>query len=243
MKFRIFYITIIMALTGQVPAQTRLVLHNPEIDFGRVPAASIVGSTIACSGPGSDTLSITGIKTGCGCIAAYPESTVISPGDTVEIRFFWDTRTDSGILSQTAYIFTDAGPDPHRVSFTANVAPVTDSAGMISCYPSQTVTLPEPPGTGSTRGTVRVKNVSGEVITVRLVSGASESLAIEYPETLEAEASGQFNFRLAAGSWRSAYASSATFELESGGGLVQRITFPVSGGNSRLGTVLTTERE
>ena len=225
------------------PAQPRLAVDNSEHDFGLTPQKSIVAHQIWVKSAGDSPLQIRSIKTGCGCVAAMPAMADINPGDSLPITFYWDTRISEGSVKRTSYMFTNVGADPFRIEMTADCYPSgTVSEQEILVSPS-TILVAYPRTGSSIEHSFSITNRSDEDRTISIAAVSISGIEIIVPDTLLAGSTIQGRLLLDAGDWSPELTGSMTIEFPADGSPRDRVTIPITGGQSRLQSVLTKTRE
>ena len=90
------------------------IIGEKEFNFGKVKQDSIVNHTLKLKNTGNGDLSILKIKPACSCIqSSIQEEMVLSPGQTVELALYFDSKNRSGRTKKTTYIYTN---DPHNTA-------------------------------------------------------------------------------------------------------------------------------
>jgi len=230
-------------LGGNLHGQPRLAIDEPDFDFGSVARHSVVAHEFWFRSTGSDTLLISEIKTGCGCVAAMPPQASVRPGDSLAVTFYWHLRNDEGESRRTSWVFTGAGADPRRVTLTATCGPGDGhDEEAISVQPPRIV-FDTAGAQGTLERSAALRNRSDEDYAVSLVSGPGVPITVELPDSLPAGSTRRVNVRLAPRDWSPALTGSVTLEFIGEGGEEQRITLPVTGGNSRIESLVTTNQK
>jgi len=113
--------TFLLIGAGVVSAQPKMVIPNPEFDFGYVPQHSKITHKFWMHSTGSDTLKIVNVRPGCGCTKAPLEKSELAVGDSTYVEVIYSTKTYRGKQSKRPSITTNMGTAPMRVNFTAEV--------------------------------------------------------------------------------------------------------------------------
>ena len=221
------------------PAQPRVAVDNSVYDFGLTPQKSIVAHKVWVKSTGDTTLQIRSIKTGCGCVAALPTSAEISPGDSLPLMFYWDTRASEGSVKRTSYLFTNASTDPFRIDMTANCR-LSGSASEQDILVFPSTILVAYAGTGGTiERSFSITNRSDEDRAILMIAVSVSGMEIIVPDTVPAGSTIQGKLTLDIEDWSPELAGSVTIEFPADGSSRDRVTIPVTGGQSRIETVLT----
>jgi len=80
---------------------------NPIYDFGNVYSGTTVRHTFRLKNAGTAPLTISGVRSSCGCTAAQPSKNQLLPGEESDIAVSFDTRTDHGPATRTITVFTN----------------------------------------------------------------------------------------------------------------------------------------
>jgi Protein of unknown function (DUF1573) len=80
---------------------------NPVYDFGHVYSGTPVTHAFRVRNAGTGPLTITAVRTSCGCTAAQPTKTNLLPGEESSIAVSFDTRTDHGPAVRTITVITN----------------------------------------------------------------------------------------------------------------------------------------
>lgn len=91
--------------------QPKLELSTEEWDFGQVWSGEPATTEITIRNAGNAPLTITRVKTSCGCTAAKPSKDVLQPGETDVIKLSYNTKKNKEDVHQTVAISTN---DPVR---------------------------------------------------------------------------------------------------------------------------------
>lgn len=202
-------------------------LVEGEFNFGLVPPASVVAYHLRCTAEDGDTVHVSAIKTGCGCIVASADSLTLIPGDTAEIPLKWEMRHLRGKQEKTVYLFTTGSDDPYKFSMQALVAYKDSSASPLAIVQPQDIRLGRSMTGPPLPFTASLRNTSDESLEASLASNSDERLQVEIPESLDAKSAGQITFGWAGGMIEENWSGSITL-LVSGEETQTRITIPVT---------------
>jgi Protein of unknown function (DUF1573) len=90
---------------------------DPVYDFGDVYSGTTVKHTFRLKNAGTAPLTISSVRTSCGCTAARPSKSELLPGEASAIAVSFDTRTDHGPATRTITVFTN-DPDHQQLQLT-----------------------------------------------------------------------------------------------------------------------------
>jgi hypothetical protein len=80
---------------------------DPVYDFGKVYSGTPVKHTFQLKNTGNAPLTITAVRTSCGCTAAQPTKSTLLPGEASQIAVNFDTSTDRGPSTRTVTVTTN----------------------------------------------------------------------------------------------------------------------------------------
>lgn len=80
---------------------------GPVFDFGNVYSGTTVKHIFRLKNVGAAPLTISGVRTSCGCTAAQPTKKQLLAGEESDIAVAFDTRTDHGPTTRTITVFTN----------------------------------------------------------------------------------------------------------------------------------------
>lgn len=196
-------------------------------DFGLVPANQTVVFRPWFKSIGEDTLRITGVKTGCGCLAMPDSLLDLAPGDSVQVTLYWQTRAADGELGSTAYLFSDSGLDPYEISLMA-----------VGSHDVPRVDLGNPRKVRKEFPLV-LQNKAEHAVAIEVLSPSSDYFELYLPQSIPAGGSVNGSVRLsesfagragdAKGDFR--FEESVTIELRHEERTIRRMTIPVRFGD------------
>jgi hypothetical protein len=95
---------------------------DPVYDFGDVYNGTTVKHTFRLKNAGTAPLTISAVRTSCGCTAAQPTKSNLLPGEDSAIAVSFDTRADHGPTTRTITVFTnDAGHQQLQLTMRGDV--------------------------------------------------------------------------------------------------------------------------
>ena len=99
------------------------VIHiaEPDFDWGSVLQGESARHEFVITNKGNSPLTITQVKTSCGCTMASKPDKPIEPGQTGIVALEVDTKRFSGAIKKTADIFSNSQPSPARISIGGKV--------------------------------------------------------------------------------------------------------------------------
>jgi hypothetical protein len=80
---------------------------DPVYDFGSVYSGTTVKHTFKLKNVGTAPLTISGVRTSCGCTAAQPTKKQLLPGEESNIAVSFDTSTEHGPATRAITVFTN----------------------------------------------------------------------------------------------------------------------------------------
>lgn len=93
-------------------AQPKVEVVNPLYDFGTVLEGQRVLHTFIIKNVGTKDLVLSGVKTSCGCTAAAPSKSRVSPGDESRIAVTFDTHFQKGHRERVITAYTNDPQTP-----------------------------------------------------------------------------------------------------------------------------------
>ncbi|HVP06541.1 MAG TPA: DUF1573 domain-containing protein [Candidatus Acidoferrum sp.] len=135
MMIRFGTFLIIVLTAAGLAAQPKIDIPGNKFDFGMAPQGAVLVQYFWFRNPGTDTLHINRIVTGCDCATMPLTQQYIAPGDSMNVGLFWQTERKIGNTGRYPYIYTDASKDAARIFLTAQVLPSLDSARPVSFKP------------------------------------------------------------------------------------------------------------
>ncbi|MDZ7359109.1 MAG: DUF1573 domain-containing protein [candidate division KSB1 bacterium] len=91
----------------------KIQFKETSYDFGTAAQNTQVKHVFKFKNVGTDTLTITQVKTSCGCTAAE-SSKIIAPQKDGQIEVTYNTGTNIGKVSKTVYVFSNDVESPQR---------------------------------------------------------------------------------------------------------------------------------
>ncbi len=188
MRRLVSILTISVFVFVSARAETHLAALAPKFDFGIVPTSSLLSHQFWLKSTGTDTVKITEIKTGCSCVVSDLHTEDIPPGDSLLLRFTWDTKRTRGSVYRSPRIFYDSLADPVILEMSAVTYDYPDSARPVSAKPYRFEFGRTSRADIDSIGFV-LTNWSDQELSVTLISAPGDSVMIELPPTIPANGS------------------------------------------------------
>ncbi|MEE9430988.1 MAG: DUF1573 domain-containing protein [Melioribacteraceae bacterium] len=124
MKKTIFFLIIFtISLFAQFNGP-KIVVEEFKFDFGVISEGTKATHKYVITNKGGADLTITKVKTSCGCTAAVPKNNTLAPFESTIIDVSFDSRRRSGKQKKNVYVFSNDPETPQlRLQFTANIIP------------------------------------------------------------------------------------------------------------------------
>lgn len=207
-------------------AAPKLVIDNPEFDFGYAPQKAKISHTFWLKAAGDDSLKIIKVKPGCGCTKAPLDSKLLAVGDSTRLEIIFSTRTYLNKITKKPSIQTNEGPPDKRVSFSANVVAQPDSTYPVVISPFK-LNLPPTGGKEPGKVTFEIWNVSDEILKVTLIDQPEGMFDINLPDRIKAGKTKKASLKLREG-LNASFQKSITLEVRGeDDASITRFTIPV----------------
>jgi hypothetical protein len=187
MKIGLTVILLLLLVTVGLIAQPKIVIPYNTIDFGMTPQNCTLVHYFWFKNPGTDTLRLTDIVTGCDCTTMPLTQKWIAPGDSLRVALYWQTQLKNGNTGRYPYVYTNAGKDPARISLTALVLPALDSVRPVGIKPYKIELSKLPSMSVDSIGFVLTNRLTTKVA-LRIISPSIEECELLIPDTLQAGA-------------------------------------------------------
>ena len=215
-------------------------IDGAQFDFGQVPANATLTHRVWIHAVGTDTLRLSEVKTGCGCLTAPLAADTILPGDSLSLVFYWQTRGLVGNRNQSAYLYIRPGSFPYEILLKGNVVTPEARPASVSWSPA-IVVLAGAPGVGLS-GSFGLANQAGEKLTDSLVE-AGPGIALEIPATVDSGQSIVGQVKVGKEQATIRYEGSVTLELTGNRSQACRVSIPVQFGDFSFRPVFTTKKK
>ncbi|HEV8537479.1 MAG TPA: DUF1573 domain-containing protein [Bacteroidota bacterium] len=158
-----------------VSAQPRLSLVGGTTpDFGVIYTPSIE-RLITLRNVGTDTLTISGVSTSCGCTAALVSNDHIAPGDSGILSVKFDAKSYSGKVEKLVSLNTNDTTQKHvNIKFAATVIKSLDFEPEYFFFSTTIDSL--------TEKTIAITNSSSQTIHILSVKPSSELVSLKLSE-------------------------------------------------------------
>lgn len=107
-----FLLFVMLVLAAPAWAAPKLVVEQPEFNFGEVFQGESVPHAFVFTNRGDQPLVITKVRSSCGCTAALASSRELAPGESGEIQANFDSARFRGPISKTIYLYTNDASRP-----------------------------------------------------------------------------------------------------------------------------------
>ncbi|MBJ6749787.1 DUF1573 domain-containing protein [Geomonas anaerohicana] len=154
-------------------AAPELVVDRGSFNFGTVAQGKKVQHTFTIRNNGDAPLQIKKLEASCGCTAAKPSTSVVSPGKSAEIEVTFDSGSFSGKVEKTVTLTSNAGKTP---AYTFKIEGTV--LEQLQVTPRQ-VSLGTVSSSSATQAKVSVTNNSNVAVKLLNVSVTSASLQIK----------------------------------------------------------------
>lgn len=122
MKNIIFLLFVFAYSLNAQYSSPKIVAKESEFNFGEVDEGIIVSHKFIIYNRGGENLEIQKVKASCGCTAAQPKKTILSPFDSTTIEVEFNTKNRMGKQKKYVYIFSNDPENPQlRLLFTADI--------------------------------------------------------------------------------------------------------------------------
>lgn len=161
-------------------SQPRVVLEEESHDFGILYPGQVISYDFVMTNVGTEPLTITEVRTTCGCTAAVQSATDVLPGATTIISV---TKTANPIPSRMVYDTIIRTNDPQKPEI--KVVTTAEVRNLISMSPSRSFDFMRIP-MGETRSqTIFIQSEDGNEFSIESVRADHESVTIEVGELTE----------------------------------------------------------
>ncbi len=121
-------LVMILGASALATGTVELSVDNPVFDFGTVVEGSFVIHTFVLTNTGDETLTITKVRTTCGCTTTALAKSTLDPGESVELQGIFDTTGYGGrTVTKGIYIYVnDADIPTVTLKMTGGVIEIAD---------------------------------------------------------------------------------------------------------------------
>lgn len=238
--FRTLSLTMLIAGTISSASGAGIELVKAAFDFGFAPQNGTLVHEAWIKSTSQDTLLITEIKTGCGCLSPEVlERLPLLPGDSQLVVFYWQTRGSVGEVSRSAFIYTNSEQSPIELVLTANV--VTDpplEASLIWTPKRVAFDIDKKRKRSSIK--INLANNLESDISLKLIENLPQ-LELELPEIIKAGTTETAKLSIADGYVGQEFESSITLQVSGNQTPPYRVTIPVASGDFSFRPFFTTK--
>jgi len=210
-------------------------------DFGMVAQNTTVAHQVWVRSDSEDTIVVTDIKSGCGCLVASTDQYRLGPSDSLPITFYWQTRGSEGRTNKSAYLYTETDKRPLELLFTADVVTSFDSMASLMWAPLEIV-FPTPGLSKELSQTFRLVNSTGADLAVTVIDSGPE-IEIEVPTSVGTGQTATGQVIVVDAYTKQEYESSFTLELSGNQEAPYRVSIPVVSGDFSFRPIFTTTRK
>jgi hypothetical protein len=222
----ILFCLIVMFNVSAIAQPKLQIIGAVDFNFGIAPQSATVVNYFWFKSVGKDTLRIDRIKTGCDCATMPLPKSVLAPGDSVQVGFFWDTQLKLGVSGRYPYIYVDNVADPYRLALTMNVIARADSAVPLSLKPYK-IELSKMAGTSIDSVGFVLTNRKSDGLTFKVVSVVPSDFSYQIPDSLPPNGTAKGYVKVAPSMTDREFKSSITIEWTSSANETGRITLPI----------------
>ena len=217
---------LILCFAAPLLAQPKLQIVGGDFDFGTAPQSATVVNYFWFKSTGKDTLKILQLKTGCDCATIPLPKSLLAPGDSVQVGFFWDTQLKIGNSGRYPYIYVDGVSDPYRMAFKMGVTARSDSAVPLSLKPFK-IELSKMAGVSVDSVAFVLTNRRDDKLALKVVSTVPPEFSYIIPDSLAPKGTGVGYVKVAPAMADKEFKSSITIEWTAGPNDSGRITLPI----------------
>ncbi|MCD6248947.1 MAG: DUF1573 domain-containing protein [candidate division Zixibacteria bacterium] len=230
-----------IAISSQ--AQSGLEISPTAFDFGWAPQNATLVCQVWAYTSGKDTITISEIKTGCGCLMVRPESTQIAPGDSLILPSYWQTRGFVGHRTVSAYLYSESNQRPKELTVGGNVVTQDDSTASVHWWPQR---LEFHPANLSHKNDVKqvitLTNRTETDLSMIMIEYGPE-LKLDIPESIQAKQTALVQVAIADYFLEDDFESSFTLEFTGNSNESFRVSIPVVAGDFSFRPNFTTTKQ
>lgn len=236
---RILIVGILIGGTIPPASGAGIELDQGLFDFGFVPQNVTVVHQAWIKSNSKDTLTITEIKTGCGCLTPEPLSRpLLLPGDSQSVVFYWQTRGSLGEVRRSAFIYTGLELTPLELVLTANVVTDPPVDASLTWTPLRVLFDIDMKRERLSRE-IGLTNNSESDITLTVIEN-SPQFELRFPDTINAGTTAAGELRMIPGNESHEFESSFTIEVSGNQTAPYRVSVPVVSGDFSFRPFFTT---
>lgn len=153
-------------------AQPKLNIQKSEVDLGAVYSGTVVRTPIAISNAGTEPLTITNVRTSCGCTTVKQPTEPLKPGESATIEVEFNSAGFRGRAVKYVYLQTnDPSADYHTITLRVDI-----KEELVPVPPISVLWLGNIPVGKAHAKTMTFANTSGVRLSVKKVSGLPTSV-------------------------------------------------------------------
>lgn len=124
----VFAVLLILGASVLAAGTVELSVDNAEYDFGSVVEGSFIIHKFVLTNTGDEPLTITRVRTSCGCTTIALAESTLDPGDSVELQVVFDTAGYGGrTVTKGIYVYVNGTDLPTlTLKLTGEVKKVAD---------------------------------------------------------------------------------------------------------------------
>lgn len=112
---QVFFVSILLLVATSALAAPSILVEKPVHDFGTITQGEKVNHLFTVKNRGDEPLTITQLRSSCGCTAATLSAKTISPGKSGEVRVTFDSANFGGQVAKTVHIDSNDPRTPSTV--------------------------------------------------------------------------------------------------------------------------------
>jgi hypothetical protein len=135
-------------LASDVWAAPKLVVEQPNFDFGEVLQGQIVHHTFSFRNEGNEPLLIKRVKSSCGCTAALVSARTLAPSERGKVQAKFDSTRFHGSVTKTISLYSNDPEQPvvnlyikGNVQIPLSVVPSRINLGLVAVGETAAVKL------------------------------------------------------------------------------------------------------
>lgn len=154
-------------------AEPRLEVDQADFDFGTVYRGNEARHSFVVTNAGSETLTITQVRSSCGCTVPSIDKRELSPGEQTELTAVFDSGRFQGPVSKNIYVYSNDPSSPiTRLSIHADVKQ------DLLVSPASIYFAGLKDGE-SVHREIEITNMSGERVNIREIASTVSSLELQ----------------------------------------------------------------
>lgn len=177
-------LSLILLAAALASAEPKLDVDRRKFEFGLTPQNSTLVEFFWFKSVGTDTVRIDKITTGCDCATMPLERSLLAPGDSMSVGFFWKTYRKDGNTGRYPFVTSNVKGDPLQLSFTANVVQSLDESRPLSFSPYK-VELSKIGSKSTDTVALALTNHSNNDVGLRRTSLNFPECTIQLPDTIK----------------------------------------------------------